>query len=139
MPVPIEELAPPPADALDLAATERAEAILAAAEGQLLRALAEADGLALTRAELGDAVRGQLADTIGLRLDPGFRDTLLSFARALVPAVDRELSASAAVIDRALTRLVRGRRVGFAIHRLEARFWSLRPAVAGELPDASAD
>ena len=130
MPVPIGELAPPPADANAPAASERAEAILAAAEGQLLRALAETEGLALSRAELGDAVRGQLAAKIGLHLDPGVRDTLLGFARVLVPAIDRELSASAEVIDRALTRLVRDGRVGFAIHRLEARFWSLRPAVA---------
>lgn len=130
MPVPIGELAPPPADANAPAASERAEAILAAAEGKLLRALAETEGLALSRAELGDAVRGQLAAKIGLHLDPGVRDTLLGFARVLVPAIDRELSASAEVIDRALTRLVRDGRVGFAIHRLEARFWSLRPAVA---------
>ncbi|MEZ4379930.1 MAG: hypothetical protein R3A79_01180 [Nannocystaceae bacterium] len=132
MPVPIDELAPPPADA----ASERAEAILVAAEGALLRVLADAEAegkrLALTRAELGDGVRGLLAAKLGLRLEPGFRDTLLSFARALVPAVDRELLASDAVLDRALTRLVRDARVGFAVHALEARFWSLGAALTGE-------
>jgi hypothetical protein len=137
MPVPIDELAPPSADAKDPAAVARTEALLAVAEDQLLRALAEAKGLALTRAELGDAVRGRLAEKIGLPLDPGVREALLAFARVLVPAVDRELSASAEVIDRALTRLARDGRVGFSIHRLEARFWSLRPA-PGELADAAA-
>ncbi len=100
-------------------------AIVAKAKVLILQVLADKKGLALNRAEVGEALRGIVVDALGVDLAPGFRDTVLAFARVLSKRIDRELLASDRVVDVALSDLVVGGGIGFAVHDCVARFWSL--------------
>lgn len=132
MPVPVDAITRAQA-ALEDPAQAGPRAILAAAERLILRALADARGDALTRGELGVALRGAALAGAGVEVASGLRETLLAFAGALLPGLEREMQASAEVVDVALTRLVRSDRIGFAIHGGEARFWSpATPALADD-------
>jgi len=100
-------------------------AIIAKAKLLILRVLTDKEGLALNRAEVGEALRGMVVDAFGVDLASGFRDTVLAFARVLSKRIDRELLASDRIVDLALSELVVGGSIGFAVHNFEARFWSL--------------
>lgn len=135
MPLPIDSI-PTASPSGELASSDMSEAIVAKARGLILRVLADSEGLALNRAEVGEALRGIVVDALGVDLGPGFRDTVLAFARLLSKRIDRELLASDRVVDVALSGLVASGAIGFAVHNFEARFWSLnapktdpRPAI----------
>lgn len=107
-------------------------AVIEGLEARLVELLAAAPGRAFTRAEIGDALKDAGAARLGVALDRGFREVALALAAALAPPLAAAIQASSEAIDVALGDLVRGGRVGFGLHGMQARFWALAPAEGGD-------
>ena len=133
MPLPIDSI-PAASPSEDRASSDMSEAITTKARELILRALADNEGMALNRAEVGEALRGIVVGALGVDLGPGFRDTVLAFARLLSKRIDRELLASDRVVDVALSSLVVSGTIGFSVYNFEARFWSLDPPKTNPRP-----
>lgn len=125
-----------PIDVAEILAAEEPASVGGAAviEGlgaRLLALLAAAPGRAFTRAEIGDALKDAGAARLGVTFDRGFREVALALTAALAPPLAAAIQASSEAIDVALGELVRGGRVGFAVHGMQARFWALEGAEGG--------
>ena len=80
-------------------------------------------GNALTRAEIGDALKAGATGVLGLTIQPDVRELLLALAQGASAPARQAIKEASDALDQAITNLVRRGAVNMAMVDLQAYFW----------------
>lgn len=99
-------------------------AIIISLEQGVHRLLDGLRGTALTRVEIGEALKAGTVGIAGLKVEDNTRELFLTVAQLLSPQIRQTVKDGSDALDQALTNLVRGRVVHMTLVDLQAHFWT---------------